>query len=82
MTEYTPRTKPTQFRLPLWVAEYLEDRAAAMNTTKTEVVIAAVTCLQARETEECMRAGYEEMSARGLKAAENGLAGSAEVPEW
>ena len=83
MTDYGSSRKPSQFRLPQWVAEYVEERSAAMGSTKTDVIVEAVSCLRDREVRELMAEGYREMSETGVRTAEEGIGASGEdVPEW
>lgn len=62
-----PRGRPskqTQFRLPPWALEFIERAAAQRHTTKTQVVLDALQCLQEQELEELMAEGYESLPAQ------------------
>jgi hypothetical protein len=54
-------TKPFNVRLPDWALDYINERAAASGTTKTDVLLEALRSLKARDREALMRKGYEEM---------------------
>jgi hypothetical protein len=54
-------TKPFNVRLPEWALEYLNERAAVTGSTKTDVLLEALRYLKARDREDLMRKGYEEM---------------------
>ena len=83
MPAHADRGRPTQFRLPQAIAQYVEERSTREGTTKTAVVVEAISCLREREMEELMRAGYREMSDLNARLAEEGLAGADETPpEW
>lgn len=76
-------TRQAQFRLPLWVNEYLEERAVQSGRTKTDVVIEAVTCLRDREEAETMERGYLEQAALSAGIAETTVVAAPEVlDEW
>ena len=76
-------TRQAQFRLPLWVNEYLERRALQSGRTKTDVVVEAVTCLRDREQAEAMERGYREQAALNAEIAESAIAAATEVlDEW
>lgn len=76
-------TTAMQVRLPEWAKEFLEERAARRNTTKTAVVLEALTCLRSQELAELMREGYEEMAATHRKMAEQDLAATTDsLPDW
>lgn len=76
-------TRQAQFRLPLWVNEYLERRALQNGRTKTDVVVEAVTCLRDREQAEAMERGYREQAALNAEIAESAMAAATEVlDEW
>lgn len=77
------QTTPMQFRLPRWAGEFIERRAALRGTSKTQVILEAISCLEKQDAESLMRAGYEEMNERGRKMAEADMAATAEsLPEW
>ena len=83
MSAYADRSRPTQFRLPQAIAQYVEERSAREGTTKTAVVVEAISCLREREMEALMSAGYREMSDQSARPAEEGLAAADEtLPEW
>jgi hypothetical protein len=76
-------TRQAQFRLPLWVNDYLEQRAMQGSRTKTDVVIEAVTCLRDRDQAEAMERGYREQAALNADMAEVTVAVAPEVlDEW
>ncbi len=68
MRESTP-SKQTQFRLPQWATEYLEQASLQRGTSKTRVVLDALRCLQEHELEELMAEGYE-LAGRDMTAPE------------
>lgn len=76
MTEKTPNTKPFNVRLPAWAIEYIDRRALERGVTKTQVVVDALAGLRAREMQELMRRGYQEMSVINRRMAEDFLQGS------
>lgn len=72
-----------QVRLPDWAKEYLDERAARQNTSRTAVVLDALRCLRSQELAELMREGYEEMAARHSKMAKEDLAATTDsLPDW
>jgi len=83
MPSESPKTVPSQFRLPLWAAEFVAETAASYGGTKTDVVVRALECLRERETAALMADGYREMSGDSLRLAEDSLAAAeASWPEW
>jgi hypothetical protein len=54
-------TKPFNVRLPDWAVAYINERAAASGTTKTDVLLEALRSLKVQDREALMRKGYEEM---------------------
>lgn len=83
MSSYSSSRRPAQFRFPEWAHIFVEERAAASGSTKTEVVLAALECLRQSEVDALMAEGYtaradesRELSEVGLKAAEESW------PEW
>ena len=54
-------TTPFNVRLPDWALEYINDRAVASGTTKTDVLLEALQALKVQDREALMRKGYEEM---------------------
>lgn len=60
MVRGTP-SRQTQFRLPPWALEFIEQAAHRRQTTKTQVVLDALACLRERELEELMAEGYDEL---------------------
>ena len=75
--------KPVNFRLPQWVIDFLETRAAETNETKTQVIVEAVACLRDREIAALMEEGYREMSEQSLSMAEESLPAAIEtLPDW
>jgi len=76
-------TRQAQFRLPIWVNEYLAQRATRTGRTRTDVVIEAVACLREREEAESMEVGYREQAALSTDIAEEAIAVASEVlDEW
>ena len=74
--------RPMNFRLPEWVIDYLEIRAAERSETKTQVIIEAVACLRDHETATRMAEGYREMAKESLALAEGALPAATEtLPE-
>jgi hypothetical protein len=66
-------TKPFNVRLPDWALQYINERAAACNTTKTDVLLEALRSLRVQDREALMRKGYEEMREIDRILAEEGL---------
>jgi len=66
-------TKPFNVRLPQWALQYINDRAVASGTTKTDVLLEALRSLRAQDREALMRKGYEEMREIDRILAEEGL---------
>jgi hypothetical protein len=56
MAEYT--TKPAQFRFPKWAHEFLAEEASATGTSKTEVLVEALSVYKRGKLEDAMREGY------------------------
>lgn len=80
---YSSGTRPAQFRLPEWAYTFVEERASASGSTKTEVVLEALECLRQREIEELMAEGYAARASESRKLAEVGLRAAEESwPEW
>jgi uncharacterized protein (DUF2342 family) len=76
-------TRQAQFRLPLWVNDYLEQRAAQNGRTKTDMVVEAVACLRDRDQAEAMERGYREQAALNAEIAEATLRAAPEaLDEW
>ena len=76
-------TRQAQFRLPLWIHDYLEQRALRSGGTKTDVVVEAVACLRDREQAEAMERGYREQAALSAELAEAVVNAASEVlDEW
>jgi hypothetical protein len=76
-------TRQAQFRLPLWVNDYLEQRAMQAGRTKTDVVIEAVACLRDRDQAEAMERGYREQAGLNADLAEGAAQVAPEVlDEW
>jgi hypothetical protein len=83
MLNYSSARRPAQFRLPEWAFLYVEERAAATGSTKTEVVLEALESLRQRETEELLAEGYLVRAAEDRVLAESGLKAAEESwPEW
>lgn len=61
MAEYIP--KPAQFRLPAWAHEFLAQESALTGTTKTDVVLEALSGLKQARLQESLTAGYQECGA-------------------
>lgn len=57
------QSKQTQFRLPPWALEFIEQAAGRRRTTKTQVVLDALACLREHELEELMAEGYDTLPA-------------------
>jgi hypothetical protein len=66
-------TKPFNVRLPQWALQYINDRAVASGTTKTDVLLEALRSLRAQDREALMRKGYEEMREIDRILADEGL---------
>jgi hypothetical protein len=54
-------TTPFNVRLPDWALQYINERAVATGTTKTDVLLEALQALKVQDREALMRKGYEEM---------------------
>ena len=54
-------TTPFNVRLPDWALQYINERAVASGTTKTDVLLEALQALRVQDREALMREGYEEM---------------------
>jgi hypothetical protein len=54
-------TTPFNVRLPDWALDYINERAAAAGTTKTDVLLEALQALKVQDREALMRKGYAEM---------------------
>ena len=54
-------TTPFNVRLPDWALQYINERAVASGTTKTDVLLEALQALKVQDREALMRKGYEEM---------------------
>jgi hypothetical protein len=54
-------TTPFNVRLPDWALQYMNERAVASGTTKTDVLLEALLALKVQDREALMRRGYEEM---------------------
>jgi hypothetical protein len=66
-------TKPFNVRLPDWAVQYINERAAASGTTKTDVLLEALRSLKVQDREALMRKGYEEMREIDRLLAEESL---------
>jgi BioD-like phosphotransacetylase family protein len=76
-------TKPAQFRFPEWANLFVEERAAATGSSRTDVVLEALECLRQREVEGLMAEGYLARAAESADLAEQGLrAAEKSLPEW
>jgi hypothetical protein len=76
-------TKPVQFRLPAWAREFLDEKSQQMGSTKTDVVIVALQCLQEKETAALMAEGYRELANLSSEMADENMAIASETwPEW
>ena len=54
-------TTPFNVRLPDWALQYINERATATGTTKTDVLLEALQALKLQDREALMRRGYSEM---------------------
>lgn len=54
-------SKQTQFRLPPWALEFIEQAARRRQSTKTQVILDALACLREHELEELMAEGYDTL---------------------
>jgi predicted transcriptional regulator len=76
-------TTAIQVRLPDWAAAFVERRAMERQTTRTSVIVEAITSLREREIEDSLREGYVELGAWLAQEAEAGLTADREtLPEW
>ena len=66
-------TTPFNVRLPDWALQYINERAAATGTTKTDVLLEALQELKLQDREALMRKGYAEMREIDLTMAEEAL---------
>jgi hypothetical protein len=54
-------TTPFNVRLPDWALQYINDRATATGTTKTDVLLEALQALKVQDRQALMLKGYAEM---------------------
>ena len=81
--DYSTAKRPAQFRFPEWAHLFVEERAAAAGTTKTEVVLRALECMREREVEEAMAEGYLARASAARVFAEVAIKAAEESwPEW
>ena len=66
-------TKPFNVRLPEWAVQFIDDRAVASGTTKTDVLLEALRSLKVQDRDALMRKGYEEMREIDKLLAEEAL---------
>jgi hypothetical protein len=66
-------TTPFNVRLPDWALQYINQRAAATSTTKTDVLLEALRALKVQDREALMRKGYAEMQEIDKLIAEESL---------
>jgi hypothetical protein len=78
MAEHVQAAKPFNIRLPIWAVEYIDRRAEELDTTKTQVVVDALSRLRANDLQTLMRSGYEEMRESNRRLAEAGRGAAAE----
>jgi len=78
MADQTLVAKPFNIRLPAWAVDYINRRSTERGTTKTQVVVEALSCLRANDVQGLMRLGYEEMREINSRMAEEGIAASTE----
>lgn len=75
--------KPFNVRLPGWAADYLERRSLELGTTKTQLMVDAISCLRAAQIQALMTEGYGEMNEFDAALVGEGMAAGAEcLPEW
>ena len=77
-------TRPSQFRLPTWAHDFIEAMSETRGTSKTEIVVQAIGCLQSREIGRLMEEGYREMATLNRALAEDSLSVTDpdSWPEW
>jgi hypothetical protein len=66
-------TTPFNVRLPDWALGYINERAVATGTTKTDVLLEALQALKVQDREALMRKGYAEMREIDKLIAEESL---------
>jgi hypothetical protein len=66
-------TTPFNVRLPDWALQYINQRAVATGTTKTDVLLEALQALKVQDREALMRRGYAEMREIDKLIAEESL---------
>jgi hypothetical protein len=66
-------TTPFNVRLPDWALQYINDRAAAAGSTKTDVLLEALQALKLQDRDALMRKGYAEMREIDKLIAEEAL---------
>ena len=66
-------TTPFNVRLPDWALQYINQRAFATGTTKTDVLLEALQALKVQDREALMRKGYAEMREIDKLIAEESL---------
>ena len=77
------QTRPFNLRLPEWASDFVEQRSVETGTSKTQVVVDAISCLRAEHVQSLLREGYEEMREVSRQMAEEDMATGCEcLPEW
>jgi hypothetical protein len=70
-------------RLPGWASDFVDQRSVETGTSKTQVMVDAISCLRAEHVQSLMREGYEEMREISCQMAEEDMAAGCEsLPEW
>ena len=70
-------------RLSKSLVEFLDRKALDENTSRTDVLIDAISCLKAQDRETLMAEGCRDRADLDLRIAEESLAAGAEsLPEW
>ena len=83
MAGHTQAAKPFNVRLPIWASDFVDRRSRETGASKTQVMVDALSCLQAQQVQALMREGYEEMRTINREMANEDLAADSEcLPEW
>jgi hypothetical protein len=83
MSEY--RSRPSQFRLPVWAQQFLAEESVASGTTKTDVVLEALDHYRRGQLEKRLAAGYRDLASANLDDVQewdNTLMDGLKAEEW
>jgi hypothetical protein len=83
MAGHAQTARPFNVRLPVWASDFLDHRSVETGTSKTQVMVDAISCLRATHVQALMREGYEEMREINRQMADDDMAAGSEcLPEW